>query len=942
MNKATLRFPLDLHALSSGVIRISNTDIGPKNARYFYLLFRLAFPASLFIKTFVYHPEEKQEHFAAFLTIMAVCLVQLIIYFFAEYYFGKSWHQESVDVDGAELDQLRDRLTSSLNSVVGSSLFIDFGLLYLYYHEVVNNEVNFLVLLAYAIVFFHSFYIISYRSIKPKQYETITDFRHVLLGPAIPCFILWNCFYWYVQPSRWTDAAVVWQHGEELRASVMLITPISMISMVIAISILIRIKTQNKWIYLIKAKEEEKLAIEQQQKTLEKLRQLNNDEQNANLWSLIEKPDALYEKILDYLNSEFECRLASFWFPMKNGFQSVESRTTWFRQPLKPESDINQLKLILQTLRVNKSKFQNQSIGDRWMDLINIGTYNGIGKVVGDLCTKTFIPFRPTPLTNLPEASISKVPVISGNLSEQESAVWGQHHRELGVDRYLSFPLYWSDFMNDPQCYKESEIAAGAHLIGLFYLKYQADEFEERRLNSDFSRERLENLSRNLSVLFENMVFRRRFERMRLLRDALHKLYIETMEGFYGGLVSLVKDIMRCEVCTLFVFDEFHHGLRIVATTAQHLKYRGEVYEAKDPELYKKIIYPQDQQIESFTLTVYDTLNTCVNHDETDHQLSQKLLLEEVGSSEAEMGYRHISYIAAPLIKNESGEVVGVIRCVNKKSNQTVFRSFSRSDRDQFLLITGILSRFVEYVQWNTARIKSASTLAHDLHRQIGLLDISLHNGRSHPNVKGNGPSADYGELTLIKNKIDVLDHSIKKWLKSFSEFAGDSVKNLFNSENRMPFDIGVLIRTCVDILSIEAGAANLTITVAGLDEVTVAKIDIPTFERAILELIENSIKYSDAGSEIRIICTVRDSPDVNDGWVKIDIENTGKPIEAFEVEDIFNYRVRGKNAPPDRASQGLGLFFVRDVFNAHKGKLTLTSKPGSATTRFSLEFPKQ
>ena len=104
----------------------------------------------------------------------------------------------------------------------------------------------------------------------------------------------------------------------------------------------------------------------------------------------------------------------------------------------------------------------------------------------------------------------------------------------------------------------------------------------------------------------------------------------------------------------------------------------------------------------------------------------------------------------------------------------------------------------------------------------------------------------------------------------------------------------------------------------------------------AIYNLLDNAVKYSDAGSTV----DVRVSVSADGTRVAIDIEDHGIGIPTRDHERIFErfYRVdRGRSR--DTGGTGLGLAIVRHVASNHGGEVRLASREGVGST-FTLVLP--
>jgi signal transduction histidine kinase len=104
--------------------------------------------------------------------------------------------------------------------------------------------------------------------------------------------------------------------------------------------------------------------------------------------------------------------------------------------------------------------------------------------------------------------------------------------------------------------------------------------------------------------------------------------------------------------------------------------------------------------------------------------------------------------------------------------------------------------------------------------------------------------------------------------------------------------------------------------------------IDADAISRAFLNLLDNAMKYSGDSREIKVRLSKRDE------YVTISVTDHGIGISREERDKIFEkfYRV-STGLVHDVKGSGLGLSIVRHIVEAHRGLLTLNSRPGAGST---------
>lgn len=103
--------------------------------------------------------------------------------------------------------------------------------------------------------------------------------------------------------------------------------------------------------------------------------------------------------------------------------------------------------------------------------------------------------------------------------------------------------------------------------------------------------------------------------------------------------------------------------------------------------------------------------------------------------------------------------------------------------------------------------------------------------------------------------------------------------------------------------------------------------VDADMLELAIVNLLENAVKYSaNNGAGSINLSLVKRSDDI-----EISVEDHGVGIPAADVPHVFDNSIRGANVGHVEGS-GLGLFLVAKVVDAHQGRVEVSSHEGQGT----------
>lgn len=146
--------------------------------------------------------------------------------------------------------------------------------------------------------------------------------------------------------------------------------------------------------------------------------------------------------------------------------------------------------------------------------------------------------------------------------------------------------------------------------------------------------------------------------------------------------------------------------------------------------------------------------------------------------------------------------------------------------------------------------------------------------------------------------------------------------------------DPTTIISKVISTLSSAAEQKKITLTSETSPDVPIMYIDELMTERAMINLVENAIKYSPEGGKVHI------SANIEDNMLVLTVADTGYGISKEDQERLFErgQRVHRKEHKSIRGS-GLGLYIVRNVARKHKGFANVESEVGKGST-FSISIP--
>ena len=143
------------------------------------------------------------------------------------------------------------------------------------------------------------------------------------------------------------------------------------------------------------------------------------------------------------------------------------------------------------------------------------------------------------------------------------------------------------------------------------------------------------------------------------------------------------------------------------------------------------------------------------------------------------------------------------------------------------------------------------------------------------------------------------------------------------------------LLATCEALVAPQARARRLKLVVPPSPEWLTVRADHEKVQQIVLNLLTNSIKFTDPGGLIEV------ASQVDEESVAINVTDTGRGIAPDKLAAIFDPFVQ-VDARLTRTHEGvgLGLAISRDLARGMRGDLTVESSPGKGS-RFTLRLPR-
>jgi signal transduction histidine kinase len=148
---------------------------------------------------------------------------------------------------------------------------------------------------------------------------------------------------------------------------------------------------------------------------------------------------------------------------------------------------------------------------------------------------------------------------------------------------------------------------------------------------------------------------------------------------------------------------------------------------------------------------------------------------------------------------------------------------------------------------------------------------------------------------------------------------------------DRAQSDIGELLEQAWELYEFVAEEKRITLQ-KHLEPSCVADVDPIRIRQAFANLLDNAIKYTDAGGTVTVRCAK------TPGKVHVEFQDTGMGISGEEINRIWDRLFRGDRSRSQKGL-GLGLSLVRAIVRSHKGEVSVKSAPGQGSI-FTVELP--
>ena len=220
-------------------------------------------------------------------------------------------------------------------------------------------------------------------------------------------------------------------------------------------------------------------------------------------------------------------------------------------------------------------------------------------------------------------------------------------------------------------------------------------------------------------------------------------------------------------------------------------------------------------------------------------------------------------------------------------------------------------------------RLKSSllSSVSHELRSPLAAIKASVSSLRSGEVEWETEARTDL--LTTVEEEIDHLNVLVGNLL-DMSRIEAGALK-----PQKKPNMLNEIVNAVRGRMRAQLQTYPLTVEVP--DDLPLVNVDFVQVEQVFTNLLTNSMKYSHAGSTIRITAKVKDTRNL-----QVTLTNQSMPVPEADLDRIFDkfYRIN----PSERVTgSGLGLSICKGIIEAHGGTIWAENLPDGLAFNFTL-----
>lgn len=358
-------------------------------------------------------------------------------------------------------------------------------------------------------------------------------------------------------------------------------------------------------------------------------------------------------------------------------------------------------------------------------------------------------------------------------------------------------------------------------------------------------------------------------------------------------IVNSGRELTDCEGCSILLVD------------------------AKSGELYfesasggareiKRVVVPLDSSVAGWVCRTGKTL--VIGDTSQDTRFYRQ--------ADIESAYTTRSIIAVPLKVKD--KVIGCLEAINKRGGA----AFGPDDTETLTTLASQAAVAIE----NARLFQQSDQIAQMVHELrtpltgiVAYSELLMHRG-------------------LTTAMVAESAHTIHSEATRLAQFINDflDLARLESGRARISYqavDIGHVVRDTLQVIQPKAAETDVTLASQLPYSVPMVKGDPSRLKQILINLVSNSVKYNRPGGRVNVIV------EPHEQLVFVRVQDTGKGIPAEALPHIFEKFYRVPDSEGWAQGTGLGMSIVKQLVEAHGGKIEIESQVDVGTTvSFSLQ----
>lgn len=243
---------------------------------------------------------------------------------------------------------------------------------------------------------------------------------------------------------------------------------------------------------------------------------------------------------------------------------------------------------------------------------------------------------------------------------------------------------------------------------------------------------------------------------------------------------------------------------------------------------------------------------------------------------------------------------------------------------DEVGTLTGTFNGMVDSLKRNQeARRNLMSDLAHEMSNPLSVMQSNLEAMLDGVVEPSQSNISSLHEETLLLSRL-VRD------LRTLSQAESGRL-----ALSPAPSNLGNVVKSVAQATEPEARHRNISLAVDVAPGLPQAVIDPDRISQVVGNLLSNALRYTSEGGNVKIGVSPYGANGNGASGIMVSVADTGQGIPEKDLPRIFDRYFRGSQSKDGRAGSGIGLAVVKELVEAHRGRVWVESQQGKGSTFF-------